>query len=416
VDASTLPVAAATPPFPRAVLPCYRGRGISSIPASILEFFGGRLEGHPPLDADLLPPGFLDGVKTVVFMLVDGLGYSLLERAVRSQPRLELGRLMREGLYGRLTSVLPSTTTTALATLATGLTPQEHGLIGYKLFLREVNEIANMIRFSPVARLAPFPRKKLNPQAFFDHATIFQALLDLGVTSRVVIRSQYAHSALSKMFYRGAEVVGHAGTHDAFAVLRRMLEQRDGSGSFIYFYWDPIDTVSHHNGPNSEEVMAEIMGLDYAIRTHVLERFRGGDVALFITADHGHVHTPPARRMAFNNVPDLLNLLQRPPSGDSRLPYVLSKEGRREEVLGMINERFPEVLRATPYEEVISANWFGIGEPHPELPHRVGDLVVSVADDWKISYRYSTEEIESIGCHGGTDPEEMYVPFIGVRI
>lgn len=403
-------------PFPDAVLPDYGGHGISSIPATVLQAFGSGLEGHPPLAADVIPPGFFDGVRTVILILLDGLGWGLLQRTLQKHPDLALGRLAREGCMARLTSVLPSTTTAALATLSTGLTPQEHGLIGYKMYLREVGEIANMIRFSPVARLTPYPRKKLNPQAFFDHNTLYQHLIEAGASSRVIIRSTYAKSPLSRMFYRGAELVTHAGTHDAFALLRRILLQRDGSPNFVYLYWDPVDTVSHHTGPNSEEVAAEIVGLDFALRTQVLEPFRGGDVALLVTADHGHVHTMPPRRLTFNACPELLELLERPPSGDSRLPYLHVKEGRLDEARRILDRALDGVVRGVPAADALAAGWFGLGDTHPEAASRLGDLVLAVANDYKVSYRYNAEEFESIGCHGGTDPEEMFVPFIAARL
>jgi predicted AlkP superfamily pyrophosphatase or phosphodiesterase len=398
------------------VLPSYDGRGISSIPATILEAFGGRLDGHPPLHPDILPPSFLDGVSTIVFILVDGLGLGRWRRALAGHPHLALGRLAREGRFGELTSVLPSTTTAALATLSTGLTPQEHGLIGYKLFLREVNEIANMIRFSPVSKTIPYPRRRLNPQAFFDHTTLYERLHGVGASTRVIIKAGYVHSPLSRMFYRGAEIVGHPGTHDAFVILRRMLEQRDGAPSLIYLYWDPVDNVSHYVGPDGDEVEAEILGFDDALRRHVLERVKAPDVALLITADHGHVHTVPSRRLNFNGYPEILDRLLRPPCGDSRLPYLHVREGMVDEVRAAVLDRFGHVARFVTTEEALAAGLFGIGEVHPEVPSRLGDAIVPVAGGWKVGYRWSNEEHESIGCHGALDEEEMRVPLIAARL
>jgi len=406
-----------SPPFIDAVLPSYDGAGIANLPLSVLQAFGGRLDGHHPLSPQALDPSFFDGVRTVVLILVDGLGYPLFQRAVAAHPDMALARLAREQHLARLTSVLPSTTTTALATLSTGLTPQEHGLVGYKLYLREVDEIANMIRFSPVNRLAPYPRKRLNPQAFFDHETIYQKLEERGVTSRVIIKHLYAHSPLSRMFYRGAEIVSHAGTHDAFVMLRRALEQRGTTPSFIFFYWDPIDSVSHNSGPASDEVAAEIAGLDFALRTLVLDHIsKANDVALLITADHGHIHTVPERRLTFNSLPPLMDMLVRPPSGDSRLPYVQAKEGALERACGALRAHFGEVVDPVPVQDALARGWFGHGPCHPESLSRIGNLVLAVANGYKLSYRYSEEEFESIGVHGGTDPEEMWVPLIAARL
>lgn len=404
------------PLFAQSVLPSYDGRGISSIPATILEAFGGRLDGHPPLSHDILPRSFFDGVTTIVFILVDGLGLQRYLSALHARPDLLLESLARNGVRAALTSVLPSTTTAALATLSTGLTPQEHGLIGYKLYLQEVNEIANMIRFSPVAKTAPFPRRRLNPQGFFDHTTLYQHLHEVGASTRVIIKSSYARSPLSRMFYRGAEVVGHAGTHDAFVILRRMIEQRDGSPNLIYLYWDPIDNVSHYCGPDAEEVFAEIIGLDEALRTHVVGRLKAPDVALIISADHGLVHTPAIQRLTFNKLPDLLDLLERPPSGDSRLPYLYPRPNAHARVREVMKAHFSHMAMVHNTQDLLRQGWFGIGEPHSGVGSRLGDMVVTVAGGWKISYRYSEDEMESIGCHGGLDAAEMVVPLIAARL
>lgn len=402
--------------FPGSVLPSYDGRGISSLPATIIEAFGGQLEGHPPLAPDILPPSFFDGVRTIVLLLVDGLGLHRWRRTVADLPNLNLAALARHGIERELTSVLPSTTTTALATLSTGLTPQEHGLIGYKLFLREIGETANMIRFSPVNRTIPYPRKRINPQSWFDHVTLYQHLHELGVTSRVIIKSAYAHSPMSRMFYRGAEVVPHAGTHDAFVVLRRVLEQRDDSPTFIYLYWDPIDNVSHFTGPDADEVTAEITGLDDALKRHVLDRVTAPDVALLVTADHGHVYTVPRQRLAFNNCPPLMKLLERPPTGDSRLPYLHLPRETYAEAAALVASHFGESVRFHDVEDALTAGWFGIGDMHPELQSRMGTALLDVDSGWKVSYRYNDSEIESVGCHGALDHEEMMVPFIATRL
>lgn len=404
------------PLFARSILPSYDGRGISSIPSTVLHAFGGTLDGHPPLASDILPPTFFDGVTTIVFILVDGLGLSRYEKALEQRPRLTLESLARNGCRGALTSVLPSTTTTALATLSTGLTPQEHGLIGYKLFLQEVDEIANMIRFSPVNKTAPYARKRLNPQSFFDHTTLYQRLRDMGATARVIIKAPYTRSPLSQMFYRGAEVVGHPGTHDAFVVLRRMIEQRDGAPMLIYLYWDPIDNSSHYFGPDADEVDAEIIGFDEALRRHVVEKLRAPDVALIVTADHGQVYVPAPQRLSFNKVPALLERLQRPPSGDSRLPYLHVRNDAGESIHDLVELLFPGVARVHNVDDLLREGWFGIGQAHPEARSRLGNKVITLAGGWKIGYRYKDDERDSIGCHGGLDEAEMLVPLVAARL
>ena len=63
----------------------------------------------------------------VVLLVLDGLGWSEVEsRVLRT-----LGSL--DG--GPITTVVPSTTPTALTSISTGLAPAEHGVIGYRIFM-----------------------------------------------------------------------------------------------------------------------------------------------------------------------------------------------------------------------------------------------------------------------------------------
>ncbi|MFZ2748983.1 MAG: alkaline phosphatase family protein, partial [Propioniciclava sp.] len=62
-----------------------------------------------------------------VLLLVDGLGDLNLAEAVEEAPFL--GGLRTTG--GQLTAGVPSTTATSITSLGTGLTPGQHGMLGY---------------------------------------------------------------------------------------------------------------------------------------------------------------------------------------------------------------------------------------------------------------------------------------------
>ena len=58
--------------------------------------------------------------------------------------------------YQTLTSVFPTTTVAALGAINTGVAPVEHGLLGYTLYLPEVQMVAEMIRWGPLNRRMSF--------------------------------------------------------------------------------------------------------------------------------------------------------------------------------------------------------------------------------------------------------------------
>ncbi|HET7518190.1 MAG TPA: alkaline phosphatase family protein, partial [Actinomycetes bacterium] len=108
--------------------------------------------------ADLLPsllaaldvPGFanplgVEPLRRACLLVVDGLGWELLLANRRVAPVLaaaaERGRPVTTGF--------PSTTSTSLASIGTGLPPGRHGLVGYTMALPGMERAFNCLRWSP---------------------------------------------------------------------------------------------------------------------------------------------------------------------------------------------------------------------------------------------------------------------------
>ena len=120
------------------ILPDFERYSLVNLANTVLERFG-LPTNHPPLPKELLPAKH--EVQKVVLLLIDALGYCQLVRFLDREPDSLFCRLTAHGRFMPLTSIFPSTTTASLATLHTGLTPQEHGILGYRLFLKEFGKI-----------------------------------------------------------------------------------------------------------------------------------------------------------------------------------------------------------------------------------------------------------------------------------
>ena len=70
----------------------------------------------------------LPNAQRYVVVLIDGLGWNLVRRAIRDVPYL--ADLL--GDASPLTAAVPSTTATSLTCLGTGLPPGQHGIVGYR--------------------------------------------------------------------------------------------------------------------------------------------------------------------------------------------------------------------------------------------------------------------------------------------
>ena len=110
----------------------YDGGGIANLMASLTAGLGGRHDGLPA--ATLLGPAEPSAYRNVVLLVLDGLGDNLLRV---SKEAIWLNRHRR----GRLTSVFPPTTATAITTYLTGEPPSRHGLTGWHMYFRELGSV-----------------------------------------------------------------------------------------------------------------------------------------------------------------------------------------------------------------------------------------------------------------------------------
>jgi hypothetical protein len=117
------------------VQPFYEGNSILNIPSSICKLLNIPPFSAPMLDKELLTP-IGDGVQHVLFILVDGLALHRFQRWIEEGSAAVWKQLSSQGVIAPLTSVLPSTTTSALTSLWCGQPPKAHGIIGYELWLR----------------------------------------------------------------------------------------------------------------------------------------------------------------------------------------------------------------------------------------------------------------------------------------
>src|SRR5690606_25752003 len=111
--------------------PDYGGACVTNVVPALLE---------PPVDVpEWFPAGVIDADQ-VVFLVLDGLGWNQL----KARPSLAPTLTAMSG--GPITTVAPSTTSTALTSIVTGLTPGEHGIIGYRMDV--AGDVLNVLRWS----------------------------------------------------------------------------------------------------------------------------------------------------------------------------------------------------------------------------------------------------------------------------
>ncbi|MFP5282710.1 MAG: alkaline phosphatase family protein, partial [Actinomycetes bacterium] len=138
----------------------------------------------------------LPAAERYVVVLVDGLGWHPIRRAVQTAPYLA-------SLLGEVTAItagVPSTTVTSLASLGTGLPPGRHGMVGYTSRVPSTGEILNALTWE----------SDLVPQAYQNKPTLFERARAAGVAVTSVALERFAGTGLTEAALRGPRFAGFA--------------------------------------------------------------------------------------------------------------------------------------------------------------------------------------------------------------
>ncbi len=359
------------------VLPDYAGASVHNIVPALI----GRRPGA------VLPawmPEEISGARQVVLLVLDGLGWEQLE------PRWALAPSMRSLSGGRITTVAPSTTATALTSITTGLTPGEHGVVGYRIAVH--GEVLNVLRWSTAGADA---RKRI-PPAQFQPSPPF-----LGANVPVVTRAEFTGSGFSLAHLAGVRQIGFRLPSSLVVEVRRLLVSGE---PFVYAYYEGIDKVAHEYGLE-EHYDAELAAADRLV-ADLLAALPPGAV-LVVTSDHGQVDCAGGLLTPEPSVLDLVALQ----SGEGRFRWLHARPGAAADVLAAATDAYRDVAWVAPVEQVCDEEWFGprLG---PDAADRVGDVALVARAPVAFDDPADSGPFRLICRHGSLTAAEMYVPLL----
>ena len=407
------------------VFPYYDGLSIANLPATAAALLGGELPAAPPpLPRDLWAD-WKPGLKRVILVILDALGYLRLRQQMVNDEGLNVfNQLAGAGRFFPLTSVFPSTTSAALSTFWTGRTPAEHGLLGYELYLREYGTLSNLIAVSPTydKQSEVLVRWGMEPDKFLPVPDLSEQLRPQGIVLRDLTFQSFVSSGMSRIFHRSGEddTQGYLTLADLWTRLRHMLAQKptlSDAPELIIAYWGGVDRVAHAYGPGTENWQAEVRSIAHSLEREFLRPLSPKDrdgTLLLITSDHGQAHAPPEKATLLTKHPALRDMLALPLSGESRATYLFPRHGRGDAVRAYFSEHLPDKFALLDSAAALAAGLFGHGPPAPETPFRIGDLLALARG--ANTLQRGDREPELKGRHGGLTPEEMLVPLIGARL
>jgi hypothetical protein len=356
------------------LLPDYEGACIANVVPTLL--------GHGA-PAPWMPQAALEAHQ-VVLLVLDGMGWEQI------QQRRSLVPTLSAMAGGPITSVVPSTTSTALTSITTGLPPGEHGIVGYRLAVH--GEVLNVLRWATPAGDArqSIPPPKMQVTSPF-----------LGERPPVVTRAEYKTSGFTGVHLDPARFCGYRTLATLEAEVERYLRQ---SEPFVYAYYDGLDKVAHEYGLG-EHYDSELSWLDILV-DRILSRLPR-HAALVVTADHGQVEVlaPPIPLAA-----DVLANTSMQ-SGEGRFRWLHARPGRALALQEACAAHHGDDAWVVTREDMIAQGWFG-----PTVTEaarlRLGDVALVARRDVAFHDPQDTGPYSLIGRHGSATPAEMLVPLL----
>ncbi len=365
---------------PEQVLPRYDGGCIADIVGALLDPFDPRREATGLMPAEVLE------ARAHVLVLLDGLGAEQLARYSHLAPTLT------EMHTATITTVAPTTTVTALVSLATGLTPGRHGLVSYRIPTATGN--LNMLSWK-----TPGKGKKaieITPPESVQVAASFG-----GQRPPVVQKDKHANSGFSRAYLRDARHVGYKSLESVPATVHELLRRGE---SFVYVYYEGVDVAAHENA-FTKRYRDEIRACEALIADLLVGLPR--DTAVVITADHGLVDCSKGRI----NLDAWVKQHAAHESGEARFRWLHARPGHQRQLLEAASATYSDKAWVHTRDEIIEAGWFG-----PVVTDvarsRLGDVALVAHGDWAFEWPGHHVSKKLLGRHGSLTPAEMLVPLL----
>lgn len=326
-----------------------------------------------------------------VVFLIDGLGSRQLARYGYAAPYLSsLAQDQPPGTCG-----VPSTTTTSLTSLGTGLVPGVHGLVGFTSRIPDTDRLLSPLRWD----------KRVDPLEWQPHETAFGRLMTAGVEVRVVNKREFRDSGLTRVAHRGASFV------DADRAGERIAAALDSSGdrpSLTYLYDSDLDWTGHKHGVASTPWLQQLSMID--AEAELLRESLPASTRLLIVADHGMIDCPESSHLDIDQHPQLrdgLLLL----GGEARFRHLYCRDGAVDDVLATWSEFLGDRAEVLTRRDAVGRGWFGGVDP--AMAPRLGDVMVACRGDLGIfstvDFSYETT---LVGLHGSLTHDEMLIPLL----
>lgn len=359
------------------VVPDYSGAAVNNVVPALL----GQFDDPPAW----LPSAAV-GANQVVLLVLDGLGWDQLQERTGAAPTMAA----MDG--SSICTVAPSTTACALTSIATGLPPGQHGVVGYRMVVDD--SVLNVLRWATPDgdvrdRIPPGSIQRTAPFA--------------GERPPVVTRAEFAHSGFTLAHLAETRLTPYRMASTLVTEVRRLL----GAGEpFVYAYYEGIDKVAHEYGL-ADHYEAELVAADRLVAD--LAAALPSGAALVVTSDHGQVDVGDNVITPSRQVLEHVRLQ----SGEARFRWLHARSGQADALFEAATEHHGDTAWVVTRDQIEKEQW--LGELTPAAASRLGDVALVAREPVAFDDPDDSGPYHLIGRHGSLTEAEMLVPLLATR-
>ena len=325
-------------------------------------------------------------------VLIDGMGAESLAEFGHQHKIFAQAKSIKT-----LNSIFPTTTTVNLTSLATGVLPGVHGMLGYTVRVPRSGEpgrLLNALKWD----------ERVDPLNWQKVPTLFERANSQGIKVSQVSAKRYEGTGFTRAALRGAEYLGANQISD---IANSAAQALSAERSFAYVYINHLDVAGHESGVGSEKwhsalsVVAELL-------TQLNEKLPSG-TRIWVTSDHGMINCGEQIIFGVENELDKEITLY---GGEPRARHLYLRPGSLADVKSRYEEFFENRAVVLSKEEAVSQNLFG-SFMSEDSKDRIGDLIVIAKGDLVlIDPKRAKEEGGMVGHHGGESDIEKLIPLL----
>ncbi len=350
---------------------------IVNIPNSVLKYFKAPYFHNGIKELDTILNQYKP--KHIVLIIFDGMGYDNLS------DHLPKDSFLRTHTISKISSVYPPTTVAATTSLQSGLTPLEHGWLGWDMYFPSIDDTITVFLNKGKITYKDSIAKQLLP-----YTNIYQHLPN---TTHV---AGYGVSPFEKDPYDFKD------PDQMYRMIQTLCEKDETN--YIYAYYDHPDALMHYTGTQSIPVKNAIININQKVEK-LCSTLK--DTVVIVSADHGHIDV---NNLYLEDYPELASMLVRTPSLEPRFVNFYVKPEYLDIFPSTFNKYLGKQFMLLTKAEVLDQALLGIGIKHPTVDDTLGDYMAIAIDTYLLLE--NRQQFPFKGHHAGMSKTEMSVPLI----